>query len=34
LYDPKEPGDISGTVTGKWEVVEDDVSGTLGKIVG
>ncbi len=33
LYDCVEPGDISGTITGRWEIVEDDENETLRKAI-
>jgi len=33
LYDPVEPGNISGTITGKWEIIEDDEKETLRKTI-
>lgn len=33
LYDPVEPGNLSGTLTGRWEIVEDDDKGTLAEAI-
>lgn len=33
LYDQVEPGNLSGTLTGRWEIVEDDDKGTLAKAI-
>jgi len=33
LYDPVNPGNVSGTVFGKWEIVEDDENGILRRTI-